>query len=66
MKTSWPRPSEPQQKQIEIQRELPKVQPNFLRFECLYGPHNADLMHKGTAYCRSCYDEKNRLGKLID
>jgi len=34
--------------------------------ECLYGPHEANLMHRGTAYCRSCYDEKARLGLLID
>lgn len=35
-------------------------------FECLYGSHKADLLHRGTAYCRSCYDEKARTGKLID
>lgn len=62
MKTQWPS----QQKQIEIQRELPKVQPNFLRFECIYGPHQAELLHRGTAYCRKCYDERNPYGKLID
>ena len=62
MKTMW----KPVEKQIEIQRELPKLQPNFLMFECLYGPHKADLMHKGTAYCRAHYDEKARVGELIN
>lgn len=52
-------------KEREIERELPKIQPNFLNFECIYGPHKADLLHRGTAYCRTCYDEKNRLGQLI-
>ena len=61
MKTQWP-----QQKQIEIQREIPKVQPNFLMFECVYGPHKAVILHRGTAYCRRCYDERNQFGKLID
>jgi hypothetical protein len=61
MKTDWPKFQK--EKQIEIQRELPKLQPMF---ECLYGPHKADLMHKGTAYCRSHYDEKARVGELIN
>ena len=49
-----------------IERELPKVQPNFLSFECIYGPHKADLLHRGTAYCRTCYDKRNPLGELIN
>jgi hypothetical protein len=58
---------QPQTKVIhEIERELPKVQPNFLAFECIYGPHKADLLHRGTAYCRQCYDAKNPFGTLID
>ena len=62
MRTDWPK----FQKQVEIQRELPKIQPNFLMFECLYGPHKADIMHKGTSYCRAHYDEQARLGELIN
>lgn len=46
--------------------QLPKLQPNFLMFECIYGPHNAELLHRGTAYCRACYNDKNIHGKLID
>ena len=52
-------------KEREIERELPKLQPNFLSFECVFGPHKADLLHRGTAYCRTCYDEKNRTSSLI-
>ena len=52
-------------KEKEIERELPRVQPNFLNLECVYGPHQAVLLHRGTAYCRTCYDERNRLGQLI-
>lgn len=50
----------------EIERELPKLQPDFMAFQCLFGPHRAELLHRGTAYCRSHYDEKNRLGQLLD
>jgi hypothetical protein len=52
--------------QREIERELPKLQPNFLAFECVFGPHKADLLHRGTAYCRTCYDDRNVHGTLID
>jgi len=62
MKTEWPKI----QKQVEIQRELPKLQPNFLMFECIYGPHKADVMHKGTSYCREHYAERARIGELIN
>lgn len=53
-------------RQMVIERELPKVQPNFLSFECIAGPHTAQILHRGTAYCRTCFDEKNRLGQLVD
>jgi hypothetical protein len=63
MRTQWP---QQHQKQIEIQRELPKIQPNFLMFECIYGKHTAEILHRGTAYCRACYDERNPYRKTID
>lgn len=50
----------------EIERELPKIQPEFLVFECLFGKHKAELLHRGTAYCRRCYDERARTGHLLD
>lgn len=59
-------PQKPPQIVREIERELPKLQPNFLAFECVFGPHKADLLHKGTAYCRTCYDIRNREGNLIN
>jgi len=56
-----------QPKQVVIERELPKLQPPFLPFECIYGPHKAEVLHRGTAYCRSCYDRgASGIGKLID
>lgn len=51
----------------EIEREIPKVQPSFLSFECVYSPtHTATILHRGTAYCRPCYDDKNVHGNLIN
>ena len=52
--------------QIRKEMELPVAQPNFLSFECIYGPHKADLLHRGTAYCRTHYDERNRQAQLIN
>ena len=63
MKT-WP--SQLVVKEREIEREMPKTEANALHLECVFGPHKADLLHKGTAYCRRCYDERNRLGQLIN
>ena len=53
-------------KEREIEREIPRLQPMGWPIQCIYGPHQAELLHRGTAYCRSCYDEKCRLGKLLD
>lgn len=63
MKTPWTAKPEIHK---QIEREIPRLQPNFWPVECLYGPHKAELLHRGTAYCRTCYDEKNRLGNLLD
>jgi len=49
------------------QGNIPNAPPiSTFFFQCLYGPHKADLLHKGTAYCRACYDEKARQGLLIN
>lgn len=34
--------------------------------ECIYGKHKAELLHRGTAYCRSCYDKRNLTAELIN
>lgn len=60
---TWiPRPVEKIMERV-IEREEPKG-PNV--WGCVMGDHRADVLHKGTSYCRSCYDEKNRLGELIN
>lgn len=56
----------PIQKEIQMEREIPKVQPNFLMFQCVDGNHVADVLHRGTAYCRAHYDDRNIHGKLLD
>lgn len=46
--------------------EVEEVKKEIIFFECIYGNHKADLLHRGTAYCRPCYDERNPIGKLIN
>lgn len=56
-----------QQKQhLQIQREIVEVPKMVSGYECIYGKHPAELLHRGTAYCRKCYDERNPYGKIID
>ena len=43
-----------------------KPKPEGFYLQCLYGPHKADLLHRGTAYCRNCYDDRNRQGILVN
>ena len=35
------------------------------RWGCVMCSRGAELMHKGTTYCRSCFDEASRMGRLI-
>lgn len=59
MKT-FPAPLPPYKKQEEpIKKEI-------ILLECIYGSHKADLLHRGTAYCRACYDPRNLTGTLIN
>ena len=44
----------------------PAPLPQVFNLECVYGQHLGVLMHRGTIYCRSCYDSRNPYGKLID
>lgn len=46
--------------------EYLKPTPPPILLQCIYGNHDADLLHRGTAYCRSCYDSKNLTGTLIN
>lgn len=34
-------------------------------WECFACVGKAVLLHRGTGYCRKCYDERNAQGKLI-
>lgn len=49
-------------------KEIPMPEPPKLvsGYECIFCNHAANVLHRGTAYCRACYDEKNPYGKLID
>ena len=60
-------PTRPARERV-IERELPRVQPDFLIFQCLHCTDRATVLHRGTAYCRAHYDEGARMnnGKLID
>lgn len=50
-----------------IEREIPQPLSQLaIAFECVFGPHKAEVLHRGTAYCRTHYDQKNRLGELLD
>ena len=37
-----------------------------ITLECLYGKHQAEILHRGTAYCRSCYDKRNLTNELVN
>lgn len=34
-------------------------------WQCVFCAEAAELMHKGTTYCRKDYDEKNAQGRLV-
>lgn len=40
--------------------------PMFFRYECVFCANYAALLHRGSSYCRRCYEEHNRLGRLIN
>lgn len=63
MKT-FPAPLNPYKKEVTPLPDIPE--PKTILLECIYGSHKADLLHRGTAYCRSCYDGKNLTGTLIN
>lgn len=51
-----------------IEKNKPEIliTPPISFLECVYGQHKAELLHKGTAYCRACYDKKNLTSELIN
>lgn len=52
--------------QVVVSEKPVEVIKPILILECIYGSHKAELLHRGTAYCRSCYDQRNPIGKLIN
>lgn len=60
MKT-YPAPLQPFKKVESVEVQAKPV----ILLECIYGKHQANLLHKGTAYCRSCYDQRNLTGTLV-
>ena len=57
---NFPAPLNPYKKQEE------PIRKETVFMECIYGDHPAKLLHRGTAYCRECYDKKNVVGELIN
>ena len=57
------------QKEEPVTEFLPHVDPRpepKLWWECVFCMELARILHRGTAYCRKCYDIKNQYGKLVD
>jgi hypothetical protein len=44
--------------------ELPTLSPAW--WDCITCDGKAGVLHKGTAYCRACYDRRNHSGTLVD
>lgn len=67
MNKNWyvPVKKEPEQVHV-IEREMPKAPDLTNFFECIYGKHKAEILHRGSAYCRACYDQRNPYKQLID
>lgn len=36
-----------------------------LALRCVFCMEHADILHKGSSYCRKCYDDKNYVNALI-
>lgn len=47
------------QKEKVIERETPMP-----ALKCTECPNIAEMIYKGTTYCRECYDEKRRTGNI--
>lgn len=47
---------------------IENVQPTGSTFtwDCMACKEKATVLHRGTAYCRRCYDQRNLLGTLIN
>lgn len=59
---SFPTPLQPFKKPEVVEPQAKSA----ILVECIYGNHKADLLHRGTAYCRTCYDTRNLTGTLIN
>ena len=42
-----------------------KQEPVATEWQCVACSGRAILLHKGTTYCRECFDENSRLGRLV-
>ena len=55
-----------QPKPAAVAEKIPPTQPGDANgWECIGCADKATLLHKGTAYCRRCYDKRNYEGSLI-
>jgi hypothetical protein len=56
-----------QRKEPTVLKEIEREFPRPIAMECIYSAHHtATVLHKGTSYCRACYDDKNIHGMLIN
>lgn len=64
------RPAEyPAVSQAPIQNPIERVpveSPKPTAWECIGCPEGAAIIHKGTGYCRACYEKRNLVGTLIE
>jgi len=44
---------------------IPLEAPKITEWECVGCADRAVLLHRGTGYCRKCYDRRNYEGSLI-
>lgn len=50
---------------IIAEKIIPIETPKSAEWECVGCADRAALLHRGTGYCRKCYDRRNYQGSLI-
>lgn len=48
-----------------VAERIPVDSPKPMVWECIGCPERAAVIHKGTGYCRACYERRNYEGKLV-
>lgn len=48
-----------------VDKIVPTAAPKVAEWECVGCADRAVLLHRGTGYCRKCYDRRNYEGSLI-